>query len=300
MNRRQCARPQYGLFIECYCWVNCAGFRQFYTAEKKEHMFDLFKKNPGTGGPADVKMIRGEILQEVKEQLKKMEGGEGGHIRGIQVFVAAADEEKHLYESALYTAEGDRFREEVQRIADDFAIDLPGGWSMETLFVEALPAAAVHVAGTRAAVFIVTRRQIIRKSATAYIKVRIGEAEQAQYTITSDSGKICIGREKKVQTADGFYRENNIAFSGGSSIESNRYISRQHAHIEFDPESGQFFLYADEGGVPPRNKIKIRAAGHDQPLKLFTTHIGHPLQEGDQVLLGQSALIEFSYTPDPS
>ena len=154
------------------------------------------------------------------------------------------------------------------------------------------------IPGLKASVFLVTRKQVVRKSATAYIKVRIGEAEKMQYTITSESGKVCIGREKRVQTATGFYRENNIAFPGNSSNESNRYISRQHAHIEFDQDSGQFMLYADEGGVPPRNKIKIRSSNSDQPIKLFTTGIGHPLEEGDQVLLGQSALIEFSYTPD--
>ncbi len=131
--------------------------------------------------------------------------------------------------------------------------------------------------------------------AIAYLKVRIGEAEKEEYTISSTTGKIYIGREKKVQTLDGFYRENIIAFPE-SKNESNKFISRQHAHIEYNPDSGFFLLFADEGGIPPRNKIKIRTANEQNPVKLYTTQIGHQLKEGDQILLGESALLEFSYT----
>jgi hypothetical protein len=132
--------------------------------------------------------------------------------------------------------------------------------------------------------------------ATAYLKVRAGQAEKTEYTITSTSGRICIGREKKVVTSGGFYRENTIAFTGNNEI--NKFVSRQHAHIEFDNDSGYFILYADEGGVPPKNKMKLRSMKNDQPVKLYSTGIGHRLEEGDQILLGESALLEFSYKPD--
>ncbi len=45
-----------------------------------------------------------------------------------------------------------------------------------------------------------------------------GEAEKEEYTITSAGGKINIGREAKVKTADGFYRKNSIAFGGILSV----------------------------------------------------------------------------------
>lgn len=259
-------------------------------------MFDLFKNNI-QGKAKDVKTVREYLLQAIKEQLKRAEGGEGSNIKGLHIYIAAEAEEKPMYEAAVYYGEENRFRnEEVQKIADDYAIDLPEQWAFEITFLDRLPNEAVKIPGVDAALFIATRKNAITKTATAYIKVRIGEAEKEVYTIKSDSGKICIGREKRVQTADGFYRENNIAFPEKSENASNRFISRQHAHIEFDNDSGSFLLFADEGGVPPRNKIKVRSEKDASPIKLYTTKTGHPLQEGDQILLGESALLEFTYS----
>jgi hypothetical protein len=124
------------------------------------------------------------------------------------------------------------------------------------------------------------------------IRVLNGEAEKEQYTISSTSSRINIGRERRAHTADGFFRENHIAFPDSSSNESNRSVSRQHAHIEWDKEMGAFYLYADEGGIPPHNKMKVRTEG-GLPIKLQTTEIGHRLQEGDQIIIGESALLEF-------
>lgn len=261
-------------------------------------MFDIFKKDT-QGQPKDVKYVRDTLLHFIKEQLRKAEGGEGSNIKGLQLFIACTPEERHMYEAAVYLGEEDRFKnEEVQRIADDYAIDLPEQWNMEISFVESLPAEAMKIPGLDAALFIATRKNTVQKTATAYIKVRMGEAEKGLYTITSQSGKICIGREKRVQTADGFYRENNIAFPEKAENAGNRFVSRQHAHIEFDNESGSFLLFADEGGVPPRNKIKIRSANDANPIKLYSTKVGYTLKEGDQILLGESALLEFSYSAE--
>jgi len=164
------------------------------------------------------------------------------------------------------------------------------------LFTENPPPEALKIPDVDAFLFIQTKKRSIKKSATAYIKVLNGEAEKEEYTITSEGGKVNIGREKKVQTADGFFRINTIAFPGESNDAANQYVSRQHAHISFDGDSGQFLLYADEGGLPPRNKIKVRSQ-EGVPVKLQTAGIGHPLQDGDQIILGETALLQFSYSP---
>ncbi|OIQ65789.1 hypothetical protein GALL_526500 [mine drainage metagenome] len=54
-------------------------------------------------------------------------------------------------------------------------------------------------------------------------------------------------------------------------------------------------IFADDGGVPPRNKIKVRSALFENLVKLHSVGIGHKLAEGDQVILGESAVLEFSY-----
>lgn len=256
-------------------------------------MFDFFKKSPQEK-PTDVKGIREALLQAIKEQLSKAEGGEGGHIKGLQLFIACNEEEKHLYEAAVYQGEETRFKEEVQKIADDYAISLPQDWTMEVFFTDAYPPQALKAQWVDAALFVKTAKQTIQKEATAYITVLTGTAEKETYEISSASGKIYIGREKKVQAGNGFYRINNIAFPGESEDEANKFISRQHAHIEWNNDMGAFLLYADEGGLPPRNKVKVRSTNGDV-VKLQTDKVGHLLQEGDQIMLGNSALLGFSY-----
>jgi hypothetical protein len=256
-------------------------------------MFDLFKQE---SRPKDVKAIRSNILQFIKEQLQKAEGGEGANIKGLCLYITCRQEEKHLYEAAVYADDEKRFKEEeVQRIADDYAIALPQNWTMEMIFADAAPPEAMPAKEADTALFISTKKKPkVHKEATAFIRVLNGEAEKESYTIISSRGKINIGREKRVQTADGFMRENGIAFPGASNNESNRSVSRQHAHIEWDNESGNFILFPDEGGLPPMNKIKVREAGGNI-FKLQTLEIGHHLKEGDQIILGESALLEFTY-----
>lgn len=241
----------------------------------------------------DVKGSRDGALRFVKEELQKLEGGEGKNIRGLQLFVASSTEEKHVYEAAMYVEEPERLKEEVQKIADDFDIELPLNWTMEVLFVDQLPAEVKRATNPNLGLFVKTRQNLIKKDLKAYIRILNGEAEKEEYTINSGIDKITIGRERSAQGSDGFFRVNTIAFPGDSSNEANKYISRQHAHIAWNAENGSFMIFADEGGVPPHNKIKIKSLNDDTPFKLNSTQIGHVLREGDQIILGESAVIEF-------
>ena len=57
---------------------------------------------------------------------------------------------------------------------------------------------------------------------------------------------------------------------------------------------GDFYLFADEGGIPPNNKLKVRSVGGDL-LKLQAMEIGYRLKQGDQIILGDAAILEFSF-----
>ncbi|MFT4153732.1 FHA domain-containing protein [Parafilimonas sp.] len=245
--------------------------------------------------PKDVKTLRSDLLDFIKDQLKKAEG-EGADIKGMHLYINCHAQDKFLYESAVYINDTEQFREEIQRIADDFDISLHTGWQFQVFCEEEVPPEAIQSASLDAAIFISTRqRPAIRREAIAYLKVLNGEAEQAVYTLTSSGKKINIGREKNVQVADGYLRQNHIAFTDSSSNKSNKSISRRHAHIEWNEELGAFFLYADEGGIPPANKVKVKPEKGAE-VKLITTEVGYHLKEGDQVILGESALLEFSYS----
>ena len=256
-------------------------------------MLDFFKNKPAR--TMDVKEIRNSVLQFMKEQLQKLDGGEGENIKCIHLFVYAPEADRHLYESALYVHNPDRFKkDEVQKIVDDYAIDLPPKWEMEIKFVDELPEGVIKSDETDVALAFSSNKQIkVNTALKAALRVVFGTAEESLYTFTPETARINIGREREAQTADGFFRLNNIAFPGNAH-EKNRYISREHAHIEWDPEKSAFYLFADEGGIPPRNKIKVQQPD-GRVIKLQTSHIGHRLQSGDQIVLGESALLEFIY-----
>jgi hypothetical protein len=256
-------------------------------------MLSFLKQNKA---PKDIKTLRNNLLDFIKDQLKKAESGEGENIKGLQLYINCDDQHKFFYESAVHINDQQRFREEVQKIADDFAIALPAGWTLQVMFDEEAPHEAIQCSTLNVSLFVSTKEKpSVHKEATAYIKVLNGEAEQSVYTIYSTKKKINIGREKKAQIAEGYLRQNQIAFPDGSNNKSNKSISRQHAHIEWSEELGAFFLYADEGGTPPANKVKVKSE-NGQEIKLTTIGIGYHLKEGDQIILGESALLEFSYS----
>lgn len=257
-------------------------------------MFSPFKKPEEP--TLDVKLVRDRLRHFIKEQLQQWQGGEGRNICSIHLYLFCSAEEKGMYESAVYGSEEGRFKEEVQRMADDYALDLPDEWSFETAFAAA-PAEAITAPDMPAALLIATGKRAVataQQSTKAYIQVLQGETEQARYGFDAQSGKITIGRDRMVQAADGFHRENKIAFIAASNNEANKFVSRQHAHIEWSDEAGAFLLFADEGGIPPRNKVKVRPRG-GEPQKLQSTHIGYTLHHGDQIMLGDAALLEFGY-----
>ena len=57
----------------------------------------------------DVKIIRNKLLQFIKEQLQRREGGEGGNIRGMELYLAPSPDEKDVYEASVYFHDIDRF-----------------------------------------------------------------------------------------------------------------------------------------------------------------------------------------------
>lgn len=257
-------------------------------------IFDFFKGKE-EDRDLDAKEMRDLILQFIKEKLQLLDGGEGKDINGIQLFIAAAQEDRFLYETAVYFSAQERLKEEIQRIADNYALGLPSEWKLEVLFTPELPASAMPAERLKTGLFF--QRKKISAAGPAVGKAAIiilsGKAEQTEYLLESLRGRINIGRGKQLQAADGSFRTNTIAFPEIAGDDQNQYISRQHAHIEWDGDIAQYRLYADQGGIPPGNKTKLRSAADESLQKLNSTHIGYPLAAGDQIILGDKAVLEF-------
>ena len=116
-------------------------------------MFKLFKE-PGV----DVKKIRNTLLQFIKEKLQKAEGGEGADINGIYLYINCDDSERYLYESAVYASAYGKFKEEIQKVADDYAIQLPSSWKCEIAFTDKFPEHSYLEPSVNTALFISTAK----------------------------------------------------------------------------------------------------------------------------------------------
>jgi len=254
-------------------------------------MFNLFKDRV-----PDVKGIRNILLQCVKEKLQRAQGGEGSNMMGMYVFINCSAADKHLYEAAVFASVPGKFKmEEVQKIADDYAITLPPSFRFDVVFTDQFPSQAERIKDMDAAIFISTKRSgLSNKRNRAYVRVLHGQAEQDIYLIDAAGGRVNIGREAKVQATGHYVRKNAIAFLPN---EKNRSISRQHAHIEWNSDSNSFLVFADEGGIPPNNKLKVRTP-EGVLIKMQAIEVGHRLDEGDQIILGDMAVLEFTYSAE--
>ncbi|GAC1563728.1 MAG: hypothetical protein NVS3B13_39090 [Mucilaginibacter sp.] len=259
-------------------------------------IFDIFNKGNDGDIPRDVKSIRNELIQFIKNELQKLEGGEGEHINSLTLTFHQVGDQKYLYERAIYINDPDKFKNEIRRIADDYALNLPPSWSIKFYFSDEIPENSCRIPNLNASLLIQTNEIILTGPPNAFIRIITGEAERNEYVINSTDGRIDIGRDKEVNANNGFIRKNSISFPGNSANDCNKFISRQHAHIEWDNGKLAFLIYADEGGTPPRNKTRVLPSTEKNPIKLNAIDIGYPLKEGDRVILGESAVIEFSYT----
>jgi len=257
-------------------------------------IFDLFKSKANEH-PDDVKGIRHALLQFIKQVLQKAEGGEGANIKGLDIYVNCKSAERQVYEAAVYSDTPDQLKNEIQRISDDYALDLPAGWVLSVSFDEEFPEDALKMDNLPVAVFVKTKTHLVKQQVTIHIKALSGKTALPEYTISTESAKFNIGRDEKAQSDEGYFRTNHIAFPSESEDERNKYISRLHAHIEWDKNLGKFLIFADEGGIPPRNKVKHRSARTEKVVKLIATQIGQELEDGDQIILGESVVLEVSF-----
>lgn len=114
----------------------------------------------------------------------------------------------------------------------------------------------------------------------ARLTVVQGDANPSDYNIDSD--RINIGRLKEVVSdKDGLRRRNHIAFA-----ETETTVSREHAFLRYDAETGKFRLYDSNS---QRGTIVFRDGRRLQVPK-GSAH-GFQLRSGDEIHLGSARLL---------
>jgi predicted component of type VI protein secretion system len=113
----------------------------------------------------------------------------------------------------------------------------------------------------------------------AKLAILRGEADIAEYTIQAD--RVNIGRLKEViGDKDGLRRRNDIAFADNETT-----VSREHAYIRYDAESGNFRLY---DSLSQRGTSVFRD-GRRFEVPKGVTH-GFQLRSGDEIHIGDARI----------
>jgi hypothetical protein len=114
------------------------------------------------------------------------------------------------------------------------------------------------------------------------VTVLRGVAERRTYSFPSR--RIDFGRCAEVRDSrNRLIRTNHVAFTEGAA-DVNQSVSRQHAHVSYEPGSGDFRLHDDGGG----HGTGIVRDGRTVPVPRGSR--GVRLRSGDEIVLGEARL----------
>jgi len=124
------------------------------------------------------------------------------------------------------------------------------------------------------------------------LSVARGVAERRRYSFLAH--RIDLGRCAEVRDSrNRLVRTNHVAFTEGSG-EVNQSVSRQHAHIAYEPRTGQFRLHDDGSG----HGTGIVRDGRTVDVPRGSR--GVRLQSGDEIVLGEARLrVKFQIEKPP-
>jgi len=136
---------------------------------------------------------------------------------------------------------------------------------------------------------IVKRPAVDSTPARIELSVARGVAERRSYLFLAH--RIDLGRCAEVRDSrNRLVRTNHVAFTEGSG-EVNQSVSRQHAHIAYEPRTGQFRLHDDGSG----HGTGIVRDGRTVDVPRGSR--GVRLQSGDEIVLGEARLrVRFQVT----
>ena len=236
-----------------------------------------------SGAPQDREIleIRRDILEDVRDHIQPKGQGRGVlPYNTISIRIAAGDREQREVLDAAFG--GDDMEEDVRGLLSEADCPVPAGSDVGVSVMEdaALAASARPFRPStrtgKGAAFRKMNRNArpMRSSQSCVVKRNVTE-----YTIQSD--RVNIGRLKEViGDKDGLRRRNDIAFA-----DTETTVSREHAYIRYDAESGKFRLY---DSLSQRGTSVFRE-GRRLEVPKGVTH-GFQLRSGDEIHVGDARI----------
>jgi FHA domain len=238
-------------------------------------------KVSGVPRTREILEIRRDVLEDVRDHIQPK--GQGRRLfpyNTISIRIAAANrEQQELLEAAF---SGDGMEEDVRELLREAECPVPAGLSVS---VSAFEDAALALSGHPfVAEYSTAKGAVISKlshNARPHAKLTIlrGEADVCEYTIQAD--RVNIGRLKEViGDKDGLRRRNDVAFA-----DTETTVSREHAYIRYDAESGKFRLYDSSS----QRGTSVFRDGRRFEVPKGVTH-GFQLRSGDEIHVGDARI----------
>ncbi|MGI9075374.1 MAG: FHA domain-containing protein [Bryobacteraceae bacterium] len=222
-----------------------------------------------------------DILEDVRDHIQPK--GQGTRVfpyNTISIRIAAANREQRELLEAAFSEEG--VEKDVRGLLSEADCPVPSGLTVgvsafedAALALSGHPFVAAYSNAKGAAASKLSRNSRPR----AKLTILRGEAEVVEYAIQAD--RVNIGRLKEViGDKDGLRRRNDIAFA-----DTETTVSREHAYIRYDAESGKFRLY---DSLSQRGTSVFRE-GRRFEVPKGVTH-GFQLRPGDEIHVGDARI----------
>lgn len=232
---------------------------------------------------AELLEIRRDILGEFRDNIQpKGQGKKVFPYDTVAVRIAAQNAgQQTLLEGAF--AQDNELEQDLRALLGEADCPVPSGFNVTVSVVEDLAAAPFQIEYSNTNQPITAQvlpQPISIARPNAKLTVLRGQADPSEYSIASD--RVNIGRLKEVVgDREGLRRRNDIAFA-----ETETSVSREHAYIRFDAESGKFRLY---DSMSQRGTSLFREGRRLETPKGPTR--GVQLRSGDEIHLGEARIL---------
>jgi hypothetical protein len=124
-------------------------------------------------------------------------------------------------------------------------------------------------------------------ASVARLVVREGTANVSEVRL--DKARINIGRNVDVFRAEGLFRRNDLAFA--EDTETNRSVSREHAHIIFDKSAREYRLFNDRWYPLGSQDCGICIVRDGMSQAVHRNSRGTKLEPGDEIHFGRAVVV---------
>ncbi len=226
--------------------------------------------------------IRRDILADVRDHVRPKGGGKSVfpyNIIAVRLTARNTDEQA-LFEAAF--GEGSGLEEDIRALLTEAGCPVPGGLSVTAAVLPegdlspSDPSFQIVYSASKSAA---GSKQVRRARPNARLMVTRGKANASEYTIASD--RVNIGRLTEViGDKEGLRRRNDVAFA-----ETETTVSREHAYLRFDVETGAFRLHDSMS----RRGTSVFREGRRLEVPKGPTR-GLQLRSGDEIHLGDARI----------